>query len=65
MIGWALAITIGVSVIYGLYGYYKDVPTITQGGKAESLIYIGVSRFAWSVALAWVIFVCAVGHGGR
>lgn len=64
LIGWAIAITTGVSVVYGLYGYYKDINHVTPGGTVESLVYIGLNRFAWSVAVAWVIFVCAVGHGG-
>ena len=65
LIGWCVAIAMGMLIIYGLYGFYKDVPVMHIGNKAESLIYIGFSRFAWSLALAWVIFVCAVGYGGN
>ncbi|CAC5415930.1 unnamed protein product [Mytilus coruscus] len=64
LIGWCVAITIGISIIYGLYGFYKDFPVTHLGNKSESIVYIGCSRFGWSIALAWVIFVCATGHGG-
>ena len=65
LIGWCVAIAIGLSVVYGLYDFYKDYPSTKIGGEGESLFYIGTSRLAWSLALAWVIFVCAVGYGGR
>lgn len=63
LIGCCIAIATGMSVIFGLYYFYKDYPN-KSGGKAESLAYIGLGRFAWSLALAWIVFVCAVGHGG-
>ncbi|XP_076108425.1 nose resistant to fluoxetine protein 6-like isoform X1 [Mytilus galloprovincialis] len=64
LVGWCVAITIGISIIYGLYGFYKDFPVTHLGNKSESIIYIGCTRFGWSIALAWVIFVCATGNGG-
>ena len=64
LIGWCVAIAIGLSVVYGLYDFYKDYPSTKIGGEGESLFYISTSRLAWSLALAWVIFVCAVGYGG-
>ena len=62
VIGWAVAIAFALATLYGKYGSFKE------GGRpfnrAENVIYESFSRFAWGVALAWVIFICHSGYGG-
>lgn len=57
--GWVIATTVGMSVVYGLQGLYHGHFTL-----AESIVYESLSRFAWGVALAWVVFACKEGFGG-
>ena len=66
MLGWAVAIAIGMLVVYGLYpynspneGWYKPMDT-DLGAFYESC-----HRFAWGLALAWVILACVTGYGGK
>lgn len=61
LVGWFLAIGLGVTSVYGVYTYYK------AGGRpfntAENVIYGTFSRFVWGLALAWVIYACNKGYG--
>ncbi len=56
----------GMLVVYGLYpynspddDYFKDMDT-DLGAFYESC-----HRFAWSLALAWVVLACVTGYGGK
>ena len=73
---WSAAFAIGLAVVYGLnipkhiYGN-SDVVTLDQINEdyvelslAEHSVYGGFHRFAWSVAIGWVIFACCRGYGG-
>ncbi|XP_021358198.1 nose resistant to fluoxetine protein 6-like [Mizuhopecten yessoensis] len=62
MIGWSLAIVMGMLPVYGLYHYYHY--EIEDANLALSAFYISCSRLSWSLAIAWVIYVCATGYGG-
>nr|XP_058949088.1 nose resistant to fluoxetine protein 6-like [Pocillopora verrucosa] len=63
MAGWCVAIVLALSTLYGQYkALRKDNPV--QFSRAENIIYGTFSRFAWSLALAWVIFACHNGLGG-
>ena len=50
----------GIGVVYGLYPSYKTPMT-----KTATVIYAAVSRFVWAVALAWVVYACKYGYGGK
>lgn len=63
VLGWLFAITCGVSTVYGIYTVYRTGGR--QFNKAENVIYGTVSRFVWSLALAWVIYVCHRGYGSE
>ncbi|XP_022805680.1 O-acyltransferase like protein-like [Stylophora pistillata] len=61
LVGWFLSIALGVSVVYGVYTYYKeDGRPFT---RAKNIIYGTFSRFVWGLALAWVIYACNKGYG--
>ncbi|XP_077861749.1 nose resistant to fluoxetine protein 6-like [Saccoglossus kowalevskii] len=60
LICWVAAWAVAIAVVYGLHGTYN--------GKTLSLpvnvFYATVFRFAWAVAVGWLIFACITGHGG-
>ena len=60
-LGWMLAAVGNLSVLYGLYHMVNGHP-ISLGVSA---FYNSVSRTVWAVGVAWVIFACVTGHGGR
>ena len=63
LLGWFLAVGLGLSSVYGVYTVYKE------GGRpfntAENIIYGTFSRFVWGLALAWVIYACNKGYGSK
>lgn len=64
MAGWCVAIALALSTLYGEYkALRKDHPE--PFSRAENITYGTFSRFAWSLALAWVIFACQNGFGGK
>ncbi|XP_071944600.1 nose resistant to fluoxetine protein 6-like [Antedon mediterranea] len=60
LLGWCAAIATGLAVVYGLWNSHKG----EQLPQASAVVYNTLSRFAWSVAVAWVIFACVTGYGG-
>ena len=57
---WVLAGIIMVSCLYGLvFIWHGHTPS-----KAENILYITFSRFAWGVGLALIVFACHNGYGG-
>ena len=62
--GWCVAIVLALSTLYGEYkAVRKDNPKPFT--RTENIIYGTFSRCAWGLALAWVIFACHRGLGGR
>ncbi|XP_022806962.1 nose resistant to fluoxetine protein 6-like [Stylophora pistillata] len=61
--GWCLAIILAVSTLYGKYQTERqDDPQ--PFSRIQSISYGTFARFAWSLAIAWVIFACQRGLGG-
>lgn len=58
---WAAAAAICLSVIYGPYDISKAGHIAS---KAESAMYNGFSRTAWSVGIGYVILACCLDCGG-
>ncbi|XP_012936942.1 nose resistant to fluoxetine protein 6-like [Aplysia californica] len=58
--GWCVATATALAVLYGLfeYGNGKDIDLVL------SAFYNGLSRSAWGLCVAWVIFSCVSGKGG-
>ncbi|KAJ7323148.1 hypothetical protein OS493_032152 [Desmophyllum pertusum] len=63
MAGWCVAIILALSTLYGQYKVTRE-HNPQPFSRAENVIYGTFSRFAWSLALAWVIFACHRGLGG-
>jgi len=59
--GWLIAFAVGVSVTYGMVGYQMPWDSVP---KAVAVTYGGLHRFAWGLAVSWVIFACVTGYGG-
>jgi len=62
-VGWLLAISIALAVIFGLVPYLDEeqVPDINDFAQVA---YGTLNRLAWATAVAWVIFACSRGYGG-
>ncbi|KAK4321491.1 hypothetical protein Pmani_007687 [Petrolisthes manimaculis] len=63
LLGWALAITVGMLVVFGMadYNTLVDPKLLTQD---VSIPYESLSRGAWALAVLWVIFACHKGYAG-
>ena len=61
-LGWALAATINMLVVYGLYWYTRGDVTLSN---ATQSFYNAAHRTAWGIGLSWLIFACITGHGGN
>jgi len=64
MAGWSVAIILALSTLYGEYQVLRANNPVPFS-RAENITYGTFSRFAWSLALAWVIFACHRGLGGE
>ncbi|XP_033118071.1 nose resistant to fluoxetine protein 6-like [Anneissia japonica] len=60
LLGWVTATVTGLAVVYGLYGNFHG----NHLSKAGTVVYITLCRFAWAIAVAWVVFACTTGYGG-
>jgi len=60
--GWCVAIILAVTVVYGPYKSIK-IPNVPFT-KFENIMYGTFSRFAWGLALAWLVYACHRRFGG-
>ena len=69
--GWVIATATGLAIVYGLNipdhinGGFLNGESLTPLSMAENILYGGFHRVAWSIAVAWVIFTCCRGYGGK
>lgn len=59
--GWLVAATLACLVLYGQY----DDLNGTRFTREVGSLYITVHRTVWGACVAWVIFACANGYGGK
>lgn len=60
ILGWSLAFTFCMSVLYGVWEWNKGVdPTLL-----ETIFYSSCNRVAWTLGVAWMVICCCTGHGG-
>ena len=64
--GWVIAMATGLAIVYGLnIPNHINGESLTGLSMAENILYGGFHRLAWSIAVAWVIFTCCRGYGGK
>ncbi|XP_055370763.1 uncharacterized protein LOC129605190 [Condylostylus longicornis] len=63
MTGWLCCLSLFAVILFGPYHRSSKQP---ESGMTtiEGAIYEPFSRFAWAIALSWVIFACHHGFGG-
>lgn len=60
-VGWAVSIATALAVMFSIQPWFDPNNTIP---KVSGLFYAGLSRFAFGVSVAWVMFACIKGYGG-
>ena len=56
--GWLMAISVGMALVYGPHTMLDH-----NWSTAENATYGTLSRFAWSLCLAWLVYACHNGYG--
>ena len=65
MLGWVVACTSGLAVLYGVYPYNHISDHMDQTmTMTETFFYDVFQRSVWSAAVAWIILACHWGYGG-
>ena len=62
--GWVIATLIAVAVPHGLVPYL-DETTVPIIPPFVRITYGALHRTAWALAVAWIIFACTHGYGGK
>ncbi|XP_060580455.1 uncharacterized protein LOC132737209 [Ruditapes philippinarum] len=61
-VGWFLAISIGILLVY--IPYTKYVEGLEPWTSTQMAVYEALGRPVWAVCVAWVIYACTSGRGG-
>lgn len=62
LLGWLMALAMLFAVIFALYP--NNQPNANPLTHLEGAFYLSLSRIAWPIALAWIVFACINGYGG-
>jgi|GEM_PF-6596755 len=60
-LGWLMSTVVCLACLYGLMRFEGD----TDATSAETGIYVGFTRLAWGIGMAWIVFACIYGYGGK
>ena len=58
-----MSLTMILAVTYSPFDQYKEGGQLW--GKARVVAYETLSRLAFGTGVAWIIFVCVTGNGGK
>jgi peptidoglycan/LPS O-acetylase OafA/YrhL len=58
---WVITLATLMAVVFGPYPVHR--PQLNET-VLQSALYHSLSRVAWSIAIAWLIFACTHGYGG-
>jgi len=61
---WLSAFALGIACVYSV-DVYEHSQNGTQPSLTARILYNSFQRLAWSAALAWLIFACFHGYGGK
>ena len=65
LIGWLLCLFIMGVVVYVQYEDVQDGVKTSRWNTVKRTAYETLSRDAWAVALAWIVYACNYGYGGE
>ena len=65
LIGWLLCLFIMGVVVYVQYEDVQDGVKTSRWNTVKRTAYETLSRDAWAVALAWIVYACNCGYGGE
>jgi peptidoglycan/LPS O-acetylase OafA/YrhL len=60
-VAWLVALTTLLAVVFGPHSVHR--PQLNET-VLQAALYRALSRVAWSIAIAWLIFACTHGYGG-
>lgn len=63
--GWILAFGLGLSIVCGYRPFVEAISIQMDFNKYVSYLYFTMKRVTWSVAIAWLVFACLTGNGGK
>lgn len=61
LIGTFLSIATSLACLFSIYPDYVNEPGLS---RTSLIIYQSLSRTGWSLAIAWLIFLCSIHQGG-
>lgn len=59
--GWILSSSSCLAVLFATYSWSRG----QSARPAEGIMYAILHRTVWAAGVAWVLFICATGHGGN
>lgn len=61
-VGWILSTLLMIGSFNTMTVFTQLPATYTS---LEAAFYLGFHRLGWSLGLAWIIFACVTGYGGK
>ncbi len=59
---WIASITVNLTLLYSLFWPYQNRE---QFDTTVAALYMALSKTAWALCLAYIVFACVTGNGGR